>query len=157
MYNIFCDGACSSNRRGHGFGGYGFVITDSEHPGKWTGGGKAKKVTNNIMELWAAIYGLKTLKKLLGDKAEDSVCVIHSDSSYVVSNWNDNLFKWLDRNWTTSSGSKVCNREIWEKLYVSTCNFKYVKFKWLKGHAGHKYNEEANVIATLYAQEAKND
>lgn len=155
MINIYADGACSGNKRGCGIGAYGYVILDGRKIYK--NGGVILDTTNNAMELVAVIAALKDLGKILDHKTKDVVCTIHSDSKYVVENWNDNLIKWLDKGWLTSKGSSVLNRKYWELLFHAICNYKMVKFIWVKGHADNKYNEMANDIAFGLSQKKRRE
>lgn len=157
MFLIYCDGACSNNKRNEGIGGYAYVIINKDLKKKYTNGGWLLHMTNNVMEIVAAIAALKEISKLLHHKTEESVCTIHSDSKYLIENWNENLIKWLDKGWKTSKGEDVCNRKYWEILFVMVNNFKFVKFDWVKGHNGNKYNEEADNLAVKISQEQKRE
>ena len=57
-FKIYTDGACSGNP---GPGGWGAVIFDKENNQKNISG-KEKNTTNNRMELFAAIMGLKKIR-----------------------------------------------------------------------------------------------
>jgi len=157
MIDIYVDGACSGNKKECGVGGYGFVILDRHTKKVYKAGGTILNTTNNIMELVAAIAALKDLGKILDHKTKEFVCTIHSDSKYVVDNWNDNLIKWIDKGWLTSKGTSVLNRKYWELLFHATCNYKMVKFVWVKGHADNKYNEIANDLAVQLSQKKRRE
>jgi ribonuclease HI len=157
MINIYTDGACSGNKRGCGIGGYGYVIIDGSTRKIYKNGGVILDTTNNIMELVSVIAALKELSKVLDHKTEDVVCKIHSDSKYVVENWNESLIKWLDKGWLTSKGSPVLNKKYWELLFHVTCNYKMVRFAWVKGHDENKYNEMANDIAVSLSQKKRRE
>ena len=157
MIDIYTDGACSGNKRGCGIGGYGYVIIDRSNHKVYKNGGVILDTTNNIMELVAAIASLKELSKILRHNTEKSVCTIHSDSKYVVENWNVSLIKWLDKGWLTSRGNPVLNKKYWELLFHTTCNYRMVKFAWVKGHSDNKYNEETNEIAISLSQKKRRE
>ena len=93
------------------------------------------------MELSAVIEGLRAVSGV------QSV-IVYSDSSYVVNafeqHWIDG---WKRRNWVKSDGSQVLNRELWEQLLSVMTEHKEVKFVWVKGHAGNKYNELCDKLA----------
>jgi ribonuclease HI len=157
MIHIYSDGACSGNKRGCGIGAYGYVILDMTTKKRYKNGGVILDTTNNIMELVSVIAALKELHKILNNKTEDTVCVVHSDSKYVVDNWNENRFKWLDKGWLNSKGGNILNRKYWELLWHAVHNFRDVQFLWVKGHADNQYNEVANSIAVSLSQKKRRE
>ena len=157
MFNIYTDGACSGNKKGCGIGAYGYVIIDSVNKKQYKNGGVILGTTNNIMEMVSVIAAMKDLCKILNWHTKDTVCTVHSDSKYVVDNWNDSLVKWLDRGWITTKNQSILNRKYWELLFHSVCNFKFVKFNWVKGHDDNKFNEIANDIAVELSQKKRRE
>jgi len=132
---LYTDGACSGNP---GPGGYGtiLVFVDSNgvtHEKELSAG--FQHVTNNQMELLAVIVGFESLKK-----AAD-VTVI-SDSKYVCDAFNS---KWID-GWIRKNWKNVKNEELWKRLLKSMQGHD-VNFNWVKGHAGHSYNERCDKLA----------
>ena len=132
---LYTDGACSGNP---GPGGYCAILKMNEHTKTVSGGEKA--TTNNRMELTAVIEGLKALKR-------PCEVVVISDSKYVCdainNKWLDN---WIKKNWKKSDGKPVLNPELWKEL-IELMNIHKVSFQWIKGHAGHEYNELCDKIA----------
>ena len=134
---IYTDGACSGNP---GKGGYGAVLVYVDGDGN-----KHEKelsegfldVTNNQMELMAVIAALEVLKKPVN-------ATITSDSKYVVDafekGWIDNRKK---NGWKTSDKSPVKNSDLWKRL-LKAKEPHDVSFVWIKGHAGHEYNERCD-------------
>ena len=109
-------------------------------------GGRSEHSTNNIMELTAAIKGLKYLKNNFpGMSAE-----VYSDSKYVILGITEWMNAWQKNNWRTAGKKPVLNRELWEELYQISEEVK-PKWNYTAGHAGDKYNERADQIATSYA------
>lgn len=144
---IYTDGACSGNP---GPGGYGTILVyiDSEgqkHQKEISCG--YKNVTNNQMELLAVIVGLEALKK----PAEVNII---SDSKYVTDAFNNNWIDgWIKKGWKTAGKSNVKNVELWQRL-LKAKEPHDVKFTWIKGHAGHEYNERCDYLAvTAYKSE----
>ena len=137
---IYTDGACSGNP---GAGGYGTVLVyvDSngiKHEKELSCG--YKNVTNNQMELMAVIAGLEALKK----PAEVTVI---SDSKYVVDAFNNHWIEgWEKKNWKTAGKTPVKNIELWKRL-LKAKEPHNVTFVWIKGHAGHEYNERCDSLA----------
>lgn len=137
---IYTDGACSGNP---GNGGYGTILVyiDSngiKHEKELSQG--YKNVTNNQMELLAVIVGFEALKK-------PSEVTVISDSKYVVDAFNNNwLESWQQKNWRNASKQPVKNIDLWKRL-LNSMKEHDVKFIWVKGHAGHEYNERCDSLA----------
>ena len=138
--NIYTDGACSGNP---GVGGYGTILVhiDSEgnkHEKELSEG--YKLTTNNQMELLAVITGLEALKKPCD-------VTIYSDSKYVVDAFNNKWIDgWITKGWKTAGKSPVKNVELWQRL-LKAKEPHDVEFIWVKGHAGHEYNERCDALA----------
>lgn len=132
---LYTDGACSGNP---GPGGYCAILKSGEHT-KCISGAELQ-TTNNRMELKAVIEGLKALKRSC------DVTVV-SDSKYVCDAINQKwIYSWIKKGWKKSDGKAVLNPEMWKELY-SLMEKHNVTFQWIKGHAGHPYNEECDKIA----------
>jgi ribonuclease HI len=140
IVKIYTDGACSGNP---GKGGYGTILRATDDNGKihekeLTAG--YKNTTNNRMELLAVIVGLEALKK-------PCEVEITSDSKYVVDAFNQNWVEgWVKKGWKGSNKQPVKNRDLWERLLKAKEPHK-VKFLWIKGHAGHEFNERCDKMA----------
>ena len=122
---IYSDGSCLGNP---GPGGWACILKFGEHE-KMLSGGLAK-TTNNHMELSGVIAGLQALKYPC------NVEVI-TDSKYVTDAFNKG---WV-YNWEAKGNFwGRPNSDLWQIIMplVRTHN---VTFTWIKGHAGHHYNE----------------
>ncbi|GIV32712.1 MAG: ribonuclease H [Chitinophagales bacterium] len=128
---IYTDGAAQGNP---GPGGYGVILKYGDKVKKLAKG--FRLTTNNRMELMAVIAGLEALKKNGLD-----VEVI-SDSRYVVDaverGW---LSDWVKKNFKNKK-----NRDLWERFLQASSKHR-VKFKWIKGHNDHPYNEMCDRMA----------
>lgn len=134
---LYTDGACSGNPGPGGFG-YAVVIDDVL---TLKGSGGLISTTNNQMELSAVIEGLKAIPK-------NCSVTVYTDSSYIANAFQKHWIEgWKSRNWIKSDGSAVLNRELWEQLLSAMAKHKEVKFVWVKGHAGNKYNELCDKLA----------
>lgn len=131
---IFTDGACSGNP---GPGGWGALL-------RWKGtekelSGGERKTTNNRMELMAAIKALESLRRAVPVD-------LYTDSTYV----RDGITKWLPawkaNGWKTAAKKPVKNQDLWQQL-ESAMGGHDVKWRWVKGHAGHPENERADELA----------
>ncbi len=140
---IYTDGACSGNP---GIGGWGAVIIVKKNQTINLFGG-SKETTNNQMELMAAIEGLKYISK-------PSKVKIFTDSKYVKDGINSWIINWKKNGWKTSSKQDVKNKELWIELDSQIAKHQ-IEWEWIKGHAGNKYNEEADVLARKFIENNK--
>lgn len=131
---IYTDGACSGNP---GPGGWGALLLWNGHEKELSGG--EDETTNNRMEMMAVIKGLEALKK-------PSTVKLYTDSKYVQQGVNEWLEGWKARNWKSASKKPVKNQDLWQQIdsLISTHN---VEFIWVKGHAGHEFNERVDKLA----------
>ena len=132
---IYTDGACSGNP---GPGGWGAVLM-YKGTKKEISGAK-NNTTNNVMELTAALEGLKMLK--FPCEVE-----LYSDSAYLVNGFSQGwIYNWQKNNWQTSNKEPVKNKEIWQEIYKMTQTHK-VKFIKVKGHADNEFNNRCDELA----------
>ena len=129
QYELFTDGSCSGNP---GPGGWGVVLIQNQAAINLSG--SELSTTNNRMELTAVIKGLEAT-------SDNSASIVYSDSQYVVNTMN--------LGWKGNA-----NRDLWALLdrLITTRN---VKFNWIKGHAGHEFNEKADRLAVEAMEQAK--
>jgi len=132
---IYCDGSCWPNPGGPG--GYGAVLIYGKHRKEISGGVQAS--TNNRMELMAAIRALSELNR-------PCQVTLYSDSQYVVNGATRWAKAWKKRDWKTSDGLPVKNRDLWEALLVLSSQH-FIEFQWVRGHNGHPENELCDQLA----------
>lgn len=143
---IYTDGAARGNP---GRGGWAAILIFSG--GEKELGGNNPHATNNQMELTAPIEALKYLKKNMSKTVFDTLAVeIFSDSKYVILGITEWIFNWQKNNWRNAAKKPVLNKELWQELFDLTKNFK-IKWHYVEGHNGDKYNERADDIATSFA------
>ena len=129
-FDIYTDGSCSGNP---GPGGWAAII---EHEGETTRiSGGERSTTNNRMEITAAVRGLEAAPP-------GATAVVHSDSEYLV--------KTMTKGW-----KRNVNRDLWEQFDLAVAK-RNVDFRWVRGHAGHPQNEEADRLAVQAMQAAAN-
>jgi ribonuclease HI len=145
---IYTDGAARGNPGKAGWGAiiinYELGITNSKIIEL---GGRSDHATNNQMELTAPIEALKYLAR---QGLAESELEIFSDSKYVILGITEWIVNWQKNNWRNAAKKPVLNKELWEKLYDLTKDQK-IKWTYVKGHNGHKWNERADEIATSFA------
>ena len=130
---IYTDGGCSGNP---GPGGWACVILSDGNETELSGG--EKLTTNNKMELTAAISALTYIAQnpaLLNRKI-----TVNIDSQYVKNGITSWITNWKKNGWKTAAKKPVLNQDLWQKL-DDLNNSLSVEWKWVKGHAGIKYNE----------------
>ncbi|MGN0728084.1 ribonuclease HI [Treponema sp.] len=130
---VYTDGGCRGNP---GVGGWGCVIIDGETEHLFSGG--EKMTTNNRMELTAAINALDSILK--NEKWKSRHILICSDSQYVKNGITSWIQNWKKNGWKTAAKKPVLNKELWVQLDSMHSSLD-VEWKWVKGHAGIKYNE----------------
>ena len=137
---IHTDGACSGNP---GPGGWGAVLhyaaSDALREKELWGG--ELQTTNNRMELMAAIQALEALKRPC--RVE-----LHTDSQYVMKGISEWIHGWKRRGWKTADKKPVKNVDLWRRLDEARLRHE-VDWRWVKGHAGHQFNERADELARL--------
>ena len=134
LINIYTDGACRGNP---GPGGWGAILTCDNYKKEIKG--FSQLTTNNIMELTAVIESLKILK-------HPSKIIITTDSTYVKNGITEWIHNWKLKGWKTANKKPVKNKQLWQKLDKLSKNHE-IKWKWVKGHTGHKGNERADELA----------
>ena len=135
-YIIYTDGACSGNP---GPGGWGAIIL-SEEKNETNISGKERSTTNNRMELMAPIMALKKIKK-------SSKIIIYTDSIYLKNGITTWIKNWEKNGWKSANKKPVKNKDLW--LTLNELSKKHIiNWKWVKAHAGNKYNEIADKLAT---------
>jgi ribonuclease HI len=135
-YVIYTDGACSGNP---GPGGWGAIIL-SEEKNETNISGKEKSTTNNRMELMAPIMALRKIKK-------SSKIIIYTDSIYLKNGITTWIKNWEKNGWKSANKKPVKNKDLWVKLNKLSKGH-VIDWKWVKAHAGNKYNEIADKLAT---------
>ena len=137
--DIYTDGACRGNP---GKGGWGAVLVYKGVEKELSGG--ERMTTNNRMELSAVIAALSALR-------EPCEITLTSDSKYVVDAVTKGWAKsWKATGWKKADKSPALNSDLWDKL-LSLLDYHTVTFVWVKGHAGHPYNERCDALATAFA------
>lgn len=133
---IYTDGGCRPNP---GPGGWGAVLLRAgREPVELAGG--VSEATNNRMELLAAIEALAALD---GPHRVELV----TDSTYLRTGITQWLPKWIANGWTTAGKKPVKNRDLWERLAGVLATHE-VTWRWTRGHAGDRWNEAADRLAT---------
>ena len=131
---IYTDGACRGNP---GPGGWGVLIENGESSKQLYGG--EISITNNKMELKAAIMALKEIK-------EPCEIILYTDSKYVLQGIEEWIHNWKKRGWRGANKKPVKNIDLWKELDELRDEHN-IKWNWVKGHSGDPGNETADMLA----------
>lgn len=138
---IYTDGSSLGNP---GPGGWGALLD-------WNGARKSlskgyRLTTNNRMEIRGVLHALEQLTRPC------RVTVV-TDSQYVCDTVEKKwLQNWVRNGWVTSGKKPVKNRDLWEQL-LPLLKKHTVRFRWVRGHAGHPENEECDRLAKQSAKQ----
>ena len=140
---VFTDGATKGNP---GPGGWGAIVVTPDGHVTELGGG-SPLTTNNQMELTGPIEVLTHLRRTPG------IVAIHTDSTYVIRGIREWIWAWRKRDWKTTAGNDVSNRELWERLAALAGERGKAGLEWhyVRGHTGIVGNERADEIADAFA------
>ncbi len=137
-YIVYTDGSCLRNPDGPG--GYAAVIVETKSGTARELSGGEPSTTNNRMELRAGIEALRALP-------HPSVVDFYTDSQYMKNAFTKYwLRNWKRRGWVTATGEPVKNQDLWRAL-DEEFQRRTVRFHWVKGHAGNRWNERCDELA----------
>jgi len=140
---VFTDGAADPNP---GPGGWGAVyvvddeIVDEVH-------GREPHTTNNRMELTALIAGFKLVPR-------GTATTVFTDSQLCVNTITKWAAGWEKRGWKRKTGA-IKNLELVQELYALSLERRDLQLEWVKAHAGLRWNEYADALATAYRRSQK--
>ncbi|WP_083378329.1 alpha/beta fold hydrolase [Varibaculum massiliense] len=127
-----------------GAGGWCWYLS----PECWRAGGFTRG-TNNQAELMAVADLLTETAGIADD------LLIQADSQYVINILTKWRFGWKKKGWKTGGGKPVANLEVvkrLDQLLSDPSRRGKVRFEWVKGHAGHPLNEQADSHAQAVAR-----
>jgi ribonuclease HI len=148
---VWTDGACRGKGgagagTGAGPGGWAALVSWDDGVLEEFSGGLAH-TTSNIMEMTAALEGLRALP------SGSRVCVV-TDSRYVHDGMTSWMAGWKRKGWRTAAGDPVKNKELWLQLEAAASDHEVVRWHWVRGHIGHALNERADELAVMARQDA---
>ena len=124
-YVCYTDGSCDNLSKPH-VGGSAYIVIKGEdviHTASYS----TANTTNNRMEMLSIISAAYYCP-------EDSIVDIYSDSKYAI-----NVLSYEWKHYT--------NGDLFRKFAECTRHLRAVRFFWVKGHNGDKYNELADELA----------
>jgi len=102
--------------------------------------------TSNRMEIAGVLKSLQILNRSFQQLQFIKEVVILSDSEYTVNTADKWLRTWIEKDKTHNKK----NMDLWTEVYQLQESLKdkfQIEYKWIKGHAGHKYNELVDKMA----------
>jgi ribonuclease HI len=134
---LYTDGGADPNP---GTGGWAAILLDPATGKTMELSGGEPRATNNRMELTAAIRGLESLKRRCRVQ-------LFTDSQYLRKGITQWLPGWVARGWRRKDG-ELQNEDLWRRLH-ELIKLHDIQWDWIKGHAGNRWNERADELATL--------
>lgn len=138
---VFTDGSAIPNP---GPGGWGAVwVRDGEVIAQ--DHGHDPDTTNNRMELTAIIRGIQLVP-------EGQPVVVHTDSRLAVDTLTSWAAGWERRGWKRKTGP-IKNLDLVKEAWALVQARPEVELQWVKAHAGNRWNEYADSLATAWARD----
>jgi ribonuclease HI len=135
-WTAYTDGGAAPSNPGPA--AWGVVLIEPDHVTIHRCNGYIGMGTNQIAEITAAIEGLSRIPE--GARLE-----LVSDSQYVLKGLTEWRAGWERRGFRNSKNEPVANLTLWKKLYA-LADVRKVTVRWVKGHSGDRFNEEADVL-----------
>jgi len=138
---VFTDGSAVPNP---GPGGWGAVyvidgeVVEQRH-------GHEPRTTNNRMELSALIAAYDLVP-------EGTPTTVYTDSNLAVRTITEWAAGWERRGWTRKTGD-IQNLDLVQELYRRARARPEIKLRWIKAHAGSRWNEYADSLSTAWLRE----
>ncbi|QLY31019.1 ribonuclease H family protein [Nocardia huaxiensis] len=135
MIIVSTDGSCLRNPGGAI--GWAWV----NHAGSSSDSGGAPSGTNQIAELRALLEAVRA-------HPGPEPLLIESDSLYAIKCASEWINGWRVNGWRTSTGGPVKNVELIQQIdrAINTRSGP-VRFRWVRGHVGNYFNEQADALA----------
>lgn len=135
---VFTDGSASPNP---GPGGWGAVyVVGGEIRGE--AHGHDPDTTNNRMELTALLAALELVPP-------GTPAVVYTDSNLAVRTITEWAAGWQQRGWRRRTGP-VENLDLVQPLYEGYRARPELELRWIKAHAGNRWNEYADALASTW-------
>lgn len=149
---IYTDGSCLGNGKSVNSGGYGVIVLDNDEKLLYNYNKRSENTTNNREELKAILYsflnyGININNPLYGFNNYD-IPIVYSDSNYCVQTFNEWMFNWARNGWVKSDKKTPENLDLIQAYYDWYQKGYRIDLRKVKGHAGNKWNELADQLAT---------
>ena len=147
---IYTDGSCNGNGKAHNRGGFGVVVVDNDEKLLFNYNKRCEDTTNNREEIKAILYSFLNygINIYNNDSFNIEVPVVYSDSNYCVQTFNEWMFGWANKGWIKSDKQTPENLDLIQAYYNWYNKGYRIDLRKVKGHAGNKWNEVADQLAT---------
>lgn len=142
MITYYTDGSCLANGKIGACGGYGVVGVNERDELVFARAKRSEGTTNNREELRAILYVMLTF----GNEKETPI--VYSDSAYCVNTLTSWMFSWQKNGWRKSDKKIPENLDLIQGYYDLYRLGYRIDLRKIAGHAGHKWNELADDLAT---------
>lgn len=144
MLQIYTDGSCRRNGAKTAKGGFGVVVVQNGEVIN-TYAEQHEGTTNNQMEMSAILWAIVTYREEIATRD----VIIFSDSMYAVNTFTQWMWGWKTKGWSRGKGKRVENLTFVKFYDKITDEGKLpVQLEYVRGHAGNKFNEMADSLAT---------
>ncbi len=140
---VFTDGSADPNP---GPGGWGVVHVENDRIVK-EDAGHEPATTSNRMELLALLAACRIVPK-------GTPVIVYSDSQLCVSTFTEWAPAWEARGWKRKGGA-IKNLDLVQELYGILQQRPELELQWIKAHAGNRWNEYADSLATAYRRSVR--
>ncbi|BDR55113.1 ribonuclease H [Bombiscardovia apis] len=121
----------------------------ADHQGEGADAGGATNGTNQIGELCAVLQALRAHRGA-------TPLTIQTDSQYAINCSTKWVHGWKKKGWKNAAGKPVKNRQLIEAIDREISQRPGpVKFFWVKGHAGDRFNEKVDDLARGFATDVR--
>lgn len=140
---VFTDGSADPNP---GPGGWGVVHVENDKivTEEW---GHEPATTSNRMELLALMAACRIVPA--GTRV-----TVYSDSQLCVKTFTEWAPSWEARGWKRKTG-EIKNLDLVQELYGILKKRREIELQWIKAHAGNRWNEYADSLATAYRRDVR--
>lgn len=152
MYNLYVDGSCRGNGKENSNGGFGVIVIDVDpitHKETLVDAysKQCENTTNNREELKAILWAMLQYSRKR-DESWGNCPIVYSDSAYCVNTFNEWMFSWARNGWIKSDKKIPENLDLIQPFYNHKMKSYEIELRKVKGHAGHRWNELADQLAT---------
>ncbi len=147
---IYTDGSCCGNGKAVNSGGFGVIVVDNNENLLFNYSKRCENTTNNREELKAILYSFLNYGVNIynEDNFNKEIPIVYSDSNYCVQTFNEWMFGWANKGWIKSDKQTPENLDLIQAYYNWYNKGYRIELKKVKGHAGNKWNEVADQLAT---------
>ena len=144
---IYTDGSCLGNGKSENSGGFGVVVLDNNENLLYTYNKRNENTTNNREEIRAILYSFLNYG-VIPFFGYEEIPIVYSDSNYCVQTLTTWMFGWANRGWLKSDNKTPENLEFIKAFYDHWQKGYRIDLRKVKGHAGNKWNDMADALAT---------